>query len=1773
MQRRQRFVSDQRWDLPQYDNMLELIEQEFQHYAQGFVTPTNKILRNFVIENGGGLVARVNITNGDSALFNTERSGNEDINLRKSTETQLTITLADNATNYVEVQVFEMTGAADVVALWDPTANGGDGEEFTQTVDTCLDQDTQLVSNTIAFTGDSDKLPLAEVVTAGGVITSITDAREPLFHLASDFNFGSPRSDMQIRNIKEMFDSITTRLKEVAGTTNWYDAPAGSGLSLLGLLERFNYNLVDGGTLSWDATTGDLDWTAALRIIVASRAFNYTISAQTVTAIADGEVVYVTLPDVGVAPGGPLAVSKTSSATYAISTTADRNYILAYRSGTKIYFGNGWQGVELEDDESIELGDGINAALIALLGSTNESSTNLNFGTPINVLAADSVKDAIEKVDSAAAGAEQFKTYEHETDLNKVRVTSPDKTLRDSAILSQELTDKIAENTDAIVNFTTGVITDGSLAALGANFVPQVIPAGEYFWYAINVVDNGTSAINKTMVQLQVTGASATNAVQGLAPLPSFPTGSKKIAAVQVHNNAGSIEVVSVRRLGAGSGGGGSPVEIQFKGATLTLSVTKINFKGSVKVTEPVPNEVDVLIGGGGGASLYYDLVEEEVNRHITEEPLNFLEPFKNQNKGTHTNLEIVGGSETKLSGSNLTGSYERNREVTTTVGSAEAIITAGIRGLRPQNSGIAGVDTVTFTGDLTGYFAVGKFLVTYRSLTTDGKPSYIWLTNPDNNGWPEIFEIDSVTYNVGLDETEVVVLNPDSLDITMGVADGSQNDQLRFAPWNYTVEGKATAGAYEPMDFVDAHGTDETVLFGQNFLALVGLPTGKVMSSNPAVSPDGTQIVIRVLEANAGNTAWYWIVSQDSGNSWASAGSRATDPAITTNDEEVFDAGQGFYQMLGKKAVVTNSGMAVAVYSTTTMVRAIRIDLGALTLTDFVTNGAGAGIVVSTGGNNQRGHIAADPDDLSFVVVTSIDDSVVATSYVYTAAGATFVESEQLGTIVSYADGFSHIVTGTGAAHFYHVVYYNTSTGKANYRRYSQASSAYGSVVATTIAGNHVVQSVTWDLANDRALLYAVQNISAAGLTYHVFDDITGTPTLGAQYTLFPSTQGIEGDVINNWKAVAQGISLDNTDNKIVVDPSDPDHIFAVMNVQHPGGSNTIKEPFLVEIPDITTFATSAVAQYSNDGSDTPLRSASSLTMIGQTFTLAGSTIRAVGVNIAQIGKVASGKVLNLSIYNTAAGIPTTLIATSPITLDPSKIARGVAGSQGSWYYFTFDTVALASLTGVYAFVLSGDYTINASNYITIYRNVANPYAGGTEVRFNGTVWAATAANDYVFDIREHWVNNLEHGHTADRFVSQWGVDEWHATPQLKLLDSTNIEYSVRRGYRTLDGAGTLFNSAHTSGHVLRRTIGVTGGGAKATISSSEVVGYGDNYDEFLIWAVSCGHSDYRRKNVETGADDLDSQAEDRSGHSRVWLTTATVAADYTSDVDFESGRCLILPGTTPNLALLEKRPERLFQNSVDPRWIIEIEYKPTAGSLSTLRTLIAKCPTGVASGWDFRHTATGFLEFAVAISGAAVLTTASSNVLTVGVCEKLLAWFDPADNKVHLGKVVAGVKTEVSTYAAQPTITVANASFGTDSMTIGQNNSSAQDALGRVGLIKIAVGATSFANNNYNEQFQPPIRPFFLLNNGGTPLVIGEQMVGRNGETDEDLSFDRLVAMQPQANEQAFGDERLQVLTYQKFLDTEGEHPHFKVNFDRVSAEDDTFLAGLHAQFRKLG
>lgn len=98
--------------------------------------------------------------------------------------------------------------------------------------------------------------------------------------------------------------------------------------------ENDNAILTDGGTISFDANTGVVDWTQPINILAVYSGYKWTVPIGQV-ALDDGQLAYVTLTR---APSTALTVIPSVSYTL---PSSDNAYVLMARSGSNVYIRNG----------------------------------------------------------------------------------------------------------------------------------------------------------------------------------------------------------------------------------------------------------------------------------------------------------------------------------------------------------------------------------------------------------------------------------------------------------------------------------------------------------------------------------------------------------------------------------------------------------------------------------------------------------------------------------------------------------------------------------------------------------------------------------------------------------------------------------------------------------------------------------------------------------------------------------------------------------------------------------------------------------------------------------------------------------------------------------------------------------------------------------------------------------------------------------------------------------------------------------------------------------------------------------------------------------------------------------------------------------------------------------------------------------------------------------------------------------------------------------------
>lgn len=324
-----------------------------------------------------------------------------------------------------------------------------------------------------------------------------------------------------------------------------------------------NLKLVRGGTWSWNSGSGELSFSASAFVQVPGLSEDrneIVIGSSPITLAADGDIAYV---DINRATGAPATLTVTVAAIGAVAFHANR-IIIARRVGADVIVGN--NTMRLVNGESRPLEGGLSDQTKNLIGGTvtpiTEATSDplwVTRGAALrNILSTHRTLDAVASIDAELNKFfGQLKLIPHPTDLHRAVLSGVDKTMLDGSILSQELQSLVLSFEGAIINFDTGVIlaSDDS-TPLGQDFTPFTIPAGEYFWYGVALVPGTIETDNRITAQVLISPASAADTVAANAPLPAI-AGTKKIGAIRIWNDTGTITVHTIRQLGVGSGSGG----------------------------------------------------------------------------------------------------------------------------------------------------------------------------------------------------------------------------------------------------------------------------------------------------------------------------------------------------------------------------------------------------------------------------------------------------------------------------------------------------------------------------------------------------------------------------------------------------------------------------------------------------------------------------------------------------------------------------------------------------------------------------------------------------------------------------------------------------------------------------------------------------------------------------------------------------------------------------------------------------------------------------------------------------------------------------------------------------------------------------------------------------------------------------------------------------------------------------------------------------------------
>ncbi len=229
-----------------------------------------------------------------------------------------------NATNYVYLTFTTFNTAEDTRAFWDPDANGGVGDEFTQEVNTESVIQVQVNVSTGSFPDNT--VPVAIVVLGATAISSIEDARPMMFRLGTGGISPNPSNrfawpaipsveyeqmetpititsssqpnpfqggDKNLTSLKEWMDAVMSQLANLGGTQYWYEDNA--TFSLLSLFNDLNITFYSKGKyIHSSSIPGQLTLTENLVIKSVNSPQDIIIQPGTIQ-IPDEYVAYISL--------------------------------------------------------------------------------------------------------------------------------------------------------------------------------------------------------------------------------------------------------------------------------------------------------------------------------------------------------------------------------------------------------------------------------------------------------------------------------------------------------------------------------------------------------------------------------------------------------------------------------------------------------------------------------------------------------------------------------------------------------------------------------------------------------------------------------------------------------------------------------------------------------------------------------------------------------------------------------------------------------------------------------------------------------------------------------------------------------------------------------------------------------------------------------------------------------------------------------------------------------------------------------------------------------------------------------------------------------------------------------------------------------------------------------------------------------------------------------------------------------------------------------------
>jgi hypothetical protein len=203
----------ERFDLEDFEQgqIDQLTDAKF--WTREFLSEGAYILKGFAVS-GLGAPSPCSVSLTDATLINSNNTGDFSWFTAPTSPTPLSVTLQPSSRNYLELELSTVDGTPLTKAFWDPSADGGNGAEFQQIVDTITDLDVNVIVSTTSFSGSADRIPLAIVDTDGTNTVKLIIDKRPLF-----FRLGTTSDSLNNFNwLSQLEPAVTLTLSGVSGS-------------------------------------------------------------------------------------------------------------------------------------------------------------------------------------------------------------------------------------------------------------------------------------------------------------------------------------------------------------------------------------------------------------------------------------------------------------------------------------------------------------------------------------------------------------------------------------------------------------------------------------------------------------------------------------------------------------------------------------------------------------------------------------------------------------------------------------------------------------------------------------------------------------------------------------------------------------------------------------------------------------------------------------------------------------------------------------------------------------------------------------------------------------------------------------------------------------------------------------------------------------------------------------------------------------------------------------------------------------------------------------------------------------------------------------------------------------------------------------------------------------------------------------------------------------------------------------------------------------------